>query len=585
MILRCQVVTVTRNRKGQPIRSAKVVAGDPITVGRGGDATVHLPDPRVHLRHAVIRNDDLGKLWVEALEAQIDVNGELRSRAKVRRGDRILIGPYRILPEPPTGPDHDFTLAIELVQPYPEEMVDLRARSRTTLNATWLPKRALAWALFALVAALGLALPIAYATSPRFKQAAGASTLPASVAGVAWDTVWDPGPLSSGHQALSRRCDACHQIPFERVRDAACTKCHVSTGAHVSAASAGKGVVLGTRCVDCHRDHKGQGASHTDTTPCSDCHRDLKGRYPTTTVASASDFAADHPAFALSVLNPRTGSVEKVAADRVATYREESGLKFPHATHLSPKGVRSPTGLRRLECGQCHRLDVASLRFQPVKMTEDCAECHRLEFEPAVTSRQAPHGDPALILTQLREFYSRIALGERPIDVTLVNDLLRRPVAPANRVEQANARAWAEAKAQAVATELIEKRLCVQCHEVTRRPAGQVLVSSEGGSPWTIAPVQITKRWLPNAAFDHGAHKISTCESCHDVKASRTSADIAMPTIATCRTCHSGAAEVPGKVRSPCQTCHSFHLQPVPRSGSLAAASSAATSEGTQAGQ
>jgi len=555
VILKCQVVTVTRNRKGQPIRSATVVSGDPITLGRGSEATVHLPDPRVHLRHAIIRNDDVGKLFVEGQEADVDVNGELRGRAKLRRGDRILIGPYQILPEPATGPDHDFTLAIELVQPFPAGLADLRARSGTSLSTTWLSKRALSWGLFGLTACLALGFPLAFATSPSFKESA--SRLPVALRPVVSDAVWNPGPLSSGHQNLSHRCQACHQEAFERVPDRACVECHRATGGHVSAASAQAGITLATPCVECHRDHKGERAVHTDSTPCATCHGDIRRLYPTTRLIAASDFANDHAGFSLAVLNARSGVTERVAPDQLSSYRETSGLKFPHATHLAPKGVRSPQGLRILECGSCHRLDSGGRRYEPVTMTGQCSECHRLEFEPAVTSRQVPHGDPALILTGLREFYSRIALGDRPIDVTVVNGLLRPPGVSPGGAEQRSARQWAEDKARSVAVGLIEKRVCVQCHEVGR--SGR----SAGGEPgWTIQPVRMTTRWLPNSAFDHTAHKSSPCEKCHDVRSSRQSGDMAMPTIADCRSCHGGTQAVAGRVWSPCERCHSFHLQP-----------------------
>ncbi len=577
MILKCQVVTITRNRKGQPVRAARVVAGDPITLGRSAEASIHLPDPRVHLHHALIRNNDLGKLYLEGQDAAIDVNGELQSRAKLRRGAQILIGPYRIIPEPPTGPDHDFGLAIELVQPFPQDLGDLRARSRTSLSATWLPKRSVAWAAFAMVALLSLALPIAYATSPRFREKA-AGSLPASVGRVAWDVAWDPGPLSAGHQTLSLRCDACHQAPFERVPDRACVKCHAATGSHVKEAAVSRGVFLDARCAECHREHKGERAlARTDAALCVDCHGEIEARFPKSTLAAVSDFASAHPSFALYMVNARTGETERVAADQASSRVEESGLKFPHATHLNPKGVRTPRGPRVLECAQCHRPDLLGVRFEPVKMVEDCSECHRLEFEPAQSTRQAPHGKPEEILISLREFYARIALGDRAIDVTLVNDLLRRPIADVTRLEHRKALAWAEQKAQAVATNLIEVRVCVQCHQV-RRETDRVApaAGSEGGLHWSIEPVKITAHWLQGAFFDHKSHAQAACDKCHDVRTSVKSADISIPALATCRSCHSGAKAVKGKVRSACEMCHSFHQHSNPLAQS-AAVDSAAT--------
>ena len=42
-------------------------------------------------------------------------------------------------------------------------------------------------------------------------------------------------------------------------------------------------------------------------------------------------------------------------------------------------------------------------------MQKHCQECHRLEFEPAVTSRQVPHGRPEEARTVVREFYANLA--------------------------------------------------------------------------------------------------------------------------------------------------------------------------------
>jgi len=327
----------------------------------------------------------------------------------------------------------------------------------------------------------------------------------------------------------------------------------VATGGHVSTASAAAGVAISSRCAECHRDHKGENAIvPTDAALCGSCHGAIKSRFPHTTLASVSDFARDHPEFALTVVKQGESVGERVSADRVRAYREASGLKFSHEQHLAPKGIRSPSGIRVLECGQCHTLEAGGRVYRPVRMLENCSECHRLEFEPALTARQAPHEEPEILLTTLREFYARVALGERPIDVTVVDDLLRKSGPPADRVERRNALAWAEGKALAVAGEMIEKRVCVQCHEVSRLNPRPRTPASDAGPRWRIEPVRLTARWLQGAAFNHQTHRTSTCQTCHDVSRSKTSGDVAMPTLATCRSCHVGSVAVQGKVRSPC---------------------------------
>lgn len=552
MKLRCQIITVTRSRKGQPIRSARIVTGDPVTIGRSPESTVHLPDPRLDLHHARVRGLEGERIQIEAAGTSVDL----------RPGARVAVGPYEVVVEGLAEDGHDISLSVELIQPLGEGVAELRGRSRTSLDATWLSKRALSWAAVLAVALVGLVLPVFWATSAESRQKAS-SLLPDRLAAVAWNAAWDAGPLTRGHQPIAERCEACHRAPFERVPDEACKKCHVASATpdHLAASAILQGMTLGTRCAECHRDHRGEGALvRTDSSLCVNCHGAIGSLYPRTKLPAISDFGSDHPPFALSIVSAGSGEIVRSVPRAPGAVVEASGLKFPHATHLAKKGIRTPSGVRVLECSQCHKLDPAGARFEPIRMVGNCSECHRLEFEPTATKRQVPHGKPAEILTVLREFYSTVALGDTPIDVTLENDLLRRPAVEPARVERLRARAWAEQKAQAVASDLIERRLCAQCHVVVRG-AGEPPTER---APWTVQPVKLTSRWLPGAAFDHRSHQQSPCEKCHDVRASKVSSDIAIPTLATCRTCHSGAAVVAGKIPSPCETCHSFHQHAKP---------------------
>ena len=558
MILRCQVVTITRNRKGQPIRSAVVVAGDPITLGRSPQSSVYLPDPRVHLNHAVIRTNDLGKLYVEAQGAPLDVNGELQDRAKLRRGERILIGPYLITPEPPANSNHDFALAVEMVQALPEGLSGLRERSKLSLAATHLSKRALSWTVLAAVAGLAMFLPMAQAVSPRSRDEAP-RRLPGPLKAVAWDAAWSPGRLSQGHHRLETDCGACHQVPFQPVSDAACRSCHKDTADHVRVTAGHPAVAVVVHCAECHKDHRGEDAPPvTESQRCAACHGSMKTRYPTSRLASVSDFATDHPEFKRSMVDVKTGRTERRSIDGTATLQEASGLKFPHDKHLVAGGVRAPTGRRVLECVDCHEKDEPNERFQPVRMADHCAECHRLEFEPSLSTRKAPHGSPEAVVTALREFYSRAAIGDVSIDVAEGDALDRRPRGPSAPPVATGALQWADRKADAVAADLIEKRSCIQCHTVS---------TVDGPVRWNIEPVLITSHWLPGAAFNHKAHGQSRCEKCHEARVSKASSDILIPTLAVCRTCHGGEQPRPGLLRSPCESCHTFHQQPLQGDG------------------
>jgi hypothetical protein len=545
------LTTVTRNRKGQPIRASKIVAGDPITVGRGAESTIYLPDPRVHLRHGIIRISDSGKLYLEAWEAPIDVNGELVNRTKLRRGVRILIGPYQVIPEPATDEDHDFGLAVELVQPFPADLTDLRERSKTLLSETWLPKRALAWAAFLLVGTLALGLPLAYAMSPGFRTTESPGLL-SPIRSVVWNALWNPGPLAPSHQSLAKKCDACHEAAFERVQDLACVRCHSATGAHVSDPSFQSGTSALGRCAACHLDHQGEtSAMRINSNRCVDCHGGSKSSPTMSTKPPVTDFAANHPELRyLRTDVPVTlGGVSSSAGASSAP----SGLKFSHQLHLAPEGLRSPSGRQTLKCARCHRPDPEGRGFERVRMVDHCEECHGLAFEPAVSARRVPHGRPEDVLTMLREFYSQVVLSERAIDVTLVNERLRKPTEDPKRVESRRASAWAEQKARAVATDIIETRVCVQCHSVSR---------GSGSAPWAVQPVRMNAPRLKNATFDHKAHQQAACVTCHRVGSSNSGHDVALPALDVCRSCHAGSGEVQGKVRSPCEKCHSFHQHP-----------------------
>ena len=53
-MIRLALITVTRNRKGKPVRASRTIDGESFAVGRGTQCAVYLPDPRVALEHAKI---------------------------------------------------------------------------------------------------------------------------------------------------------------------------------------------------------------------------------------------------------------------------------------------------------------------------------------------------------------------------------------------------------------------------------------------------------------------------------------------------------------------------------------------------
>jgi predicted CXXCH cytochrome family protein len=244
---------------------------------------------------------------------------------------------------------------------------------------------------------------------------------------------------------------------------------------------------------------------------------------------------------------------------------ERSRLKFNHAVHLDPAGVRDPDGKRDpagvrdaqgrrtvLDCASCHQPAEGGRLMAPVSMEQHCQRCHSLAFEPSVTTRQVVHGQDAEIATMLREFYARLVLGDVPPDVHPPEDLPRmRPGAVLTPEDRSRALAIADHKAKQVLRELFDTRqVCSTCHEVSPKA---------GEAGWAVAPVHLSSSWMPQAQFSHASHASENCARCHDVARSKDAKDVAMPAIESCRDCHVGAKPVAGKVTSDCATCHGFH--------------------------
>lgn len=548
----CLLVQITRNSKGQEVREERDIAGDNLRMGRGADCILHLPDPRINLHHATIQYADDGKLYLESARELLSFNGVMRKRDALRAGMRLLIGPYQLTVEE-KDKDHDLVLGFELIQALPDDRAEFKKRSRTSLAQTGLSKRSLAVGLAALITLAFLVLPVLNAIQPELR--ASSRRLPISL-----DEAWSPGAISTGHQGFAKDCQQCHTKPFVRVEDQACRACHLDLGDHLVNKTLQTNIFGNTRCASCHLEHK-VGASIAQSNPalCVGCHSNLtahKSDNTAITLANIHDFGSDHPGFKLSIKTAGAEiTVQRIDQNDKSRLKENSGLKFPHDIHTATKGIKSPDGITKLQCISCHAPDEAGVRFKPVAMKTHCANCHRLEFEPAVSNRHVPHGDVAEVMTSLREFYGSQSVAESPIDVAIIDGLLQRPE-PGGiaKLEHARASAWANQKANVIATDLFEVRVCVSCHEIKRNLANEK-------QPWTIAPVTITEHWLPKNNFSHNRHTNSKCSTCHNVSSSKSSADIAIPDILTCQSCHAGATPARNKVTSTCESCHGFHME------------------------
>jgi predicted CXXCH cytochrome family protein len=527
-------------RSPQKSPAKKSVTAEWLRVGRNASCEIHLPDPRVALEQGMIVNRD-GLVYIEGEAGSQNITRKSVRSVRMLPGVPIEVGPYRITAQaPPKG--FDAALVVEMARPL-EAGEDFVSRNRAfTLARLGLTKRWAAWAWGLAVLVAFLALPAA-----RVLHLPWSPWAPALGAD---DRLWNPGPVMLAHQPIAQRCDACHEVAFRHVRDTACLECHSRIGQHVGPEMKPVSLFEGARCTECHRDHKGVKSTHRDDDRfCVDCHRDVKAKSKEATVANAADFARDHPAFTLSL---PTGSGVRRVRQGAGPIAEQPHLAFPHATHLDPKGVRSPLqGRMKLDCSSCHQPDASKRGFEPISMAKHCQECHQLQFEPAVTTREVPHGKPAEVMQVVDEFYSSLALRGTPDSFQKAfgvpgEGLLRRPGAGSGQRE--DALRMASRKATQVADEIFQKRVCATCHEVSRQD-----------EQWRIEPLHLPRTWMPAARFDHRSHGQAKCASCHDVATSKKASDVAMPAIARCRECHGGSLPVEGKLTSNCLLCHNFH--------------------------
>ena len=545
-------------------RSSRRVTGTSFDIGRGSRSHIVLPDHRVQLDHA--RIVEAGReARIEAARGRVYVNGKRVDSATLGIGDRVRIGPYRLdAVEAPAG----VALALDVRMEAPRIRGWRRVWLTAYLGLPRLSRRRLSYLAFCSVLLLFLVLPMLpdLVDANRIAAAHGFRK-ELSAAASSFMQAWNPGPVSPSHRVFAGDCRACHTSPFVAVSDRACMECHRNVSEHVAPTRIAGEAVAGQRCTACHGEHRGAPLTPRGQQLCVDCHGDIERVSPEAESADVRDFAAVHAAFRLSLLDaadpPRVRRASQDSGSALPL-EEHSNLKFNHALHLDPAGVRDPEGRRNpigarnlsgnrtvLKCASCHEAGLDGRLMQPVNMERHCRSCHSLAFDPAVTARQVPHADPREVVTMLREFYARLVLGEGPEDGAPQADLPRmRPGARLSAEDRTRALRIAEAKAAHVLDELFDKRgVCGTCHYAERSDAGQ----------WRVAPVRITERWMPGALFTHAKHATQSCTSCHAVRDSKRASDVAMPAIGRCRECHVGAEPVLGKVTSDCAVCHRFH--------------------------
>lgn len=432
--------------------------------------------------------------------------------------------------------------------------------------------------------------------------------------------IYEAGPLSHSHAFIANDCRQCHTTwqPARRllnagtsvssIDNAACVKCHAAAEHQPQQIPAHADF----SCAECHREHQGtyELADVTDR-HCVRCHGGLN-----TTKGPSTQFAHSirgfsetdgHPEFnlslrlqsssvasnlitpaelkALAIQDPASApdrqrfvDVLRVRAEgpnepSPAALRDRGEIKFNHAAHFDPLKIRDKSG-RQVDlsqnCQACHVPDVAGQYMQPVRYERHCAECHPLLFDNQnYQGEVVPHAAPEVVRGYLTEKYTLTVLKR---GASLETSPIVRPLpgqadaapSPADRARQIDALvATAEQMARDHGRTVKSRGGCQLCHTVD---------AAQDRSAWSIRPTQIPERWMPHSHFDHAAHRMWKCAECHGgVAQSKETADVLLPAVATCRTCHiSGAAtpqltrigaDGPGvhQVQSHCVMCHSYH--------------------------
>ncbi len=546
---------LTRKSRGGIAVKEQHVETEILMAGRGNDCAIHLQDPRVLLHHAelTLRSGDI--YIAPQPNADVRLNGNLTQMTRVAVGDVVSLGPYELTIEENNG-SGGVILAIELVQPLGDDLSRVMAQS--AISTGKVSARTLSWA-FALVVALTLfAAPWVaswFHQSPALLMVLNTRDRAVPAAPT---NIWSTGSVSAAHRFFGDSCETCHVTPFVPVEDKTCSTCHAGVEHHADSTQFQFASFQDKSCQSCHKEHQGhQAIALSDQAFCASCHKDFAKDAPKSSLRSVSDFGTDHPDFRPTII--ADAALHVVDRSRAMTDtpapREDASLKFPHNRHIRPGGVRHPErGNINLGCADCHQTDAGGGYMVPISFEKNCHQCHKLKFDTFIPERELVHGQPEEMFKQIRDVYDSVGM-RGGYQEPAAPSLIRRRVGEQLTVEQKKVVLdWSAEKAAAVISGRNGKGLCEGCHVTYQTTAS----GGSTGAGWGVEPVSASNTWYPKSKFAHGSHRDMECGSCHDAKNSVESADVLMPSIANCRSCHGGEAAT-DKVPSTCISCHVFH--------------------------
>lgn len=521
-----------------------------LSIGRASRHELHLPDPRLLLDHAHIREKE-GAAWFFTDAPEItQVDGKTTAEIALVPGVVISLGPYELTVLPPE-PGLDLIFSLELVVPLDDASDIMRRAHEQSMDRS---SRVLAWlSIIAFVGVLGVVFvwPLSSELGPKL-QGQGAGT---------WERAhpldrpprdirhfWTVGALSQAHGFMEQQCEACHAKPFSRVPKESCATCHAETAHHVDPDDAPMAEIQDAACGACHREHDPKGEIVVKSQEfCTDCHATDKIKQAGFDLEKVTDFGLGHPQFKPRIVTDAKNLVfKRVPLATVGAVTEDTMFRFPHHVHLAKQSNTQlgPEAERALSCIDCHVPNQDGPRMRPLRMETHCRECHKLRFQAGQVSRELPHGQPLAVQlmvtdiirkSEIEQTRLRLKYSTKPPDTqNLLSDLEARVV-----------------KKTADSLSVVFSNLCGTCHTV--RPG-----ADDDPQKFHIAPVILPNHWLTKARFDHRGHETIACTQCHQAKTSTKATDVLIPPRDTCRGCHGGENTI-DKVRSTCVMCHGFH--------------------------
>jgi len=538
-----------------------VVEAEKLTVGADTKSDLVLIGDGIEAGHLSFSKGSNGTVVVKTLSSSARVtsqDGSTTKKVLLSEGEQFFLGDYSFeLLKAPAGIDAALTIT-KSVQASSERKSYFPLVSMTLQDSGFSLRR---WSWYIMVFALlaGLVIPLVWVFGPQ--DSLGSVPVLSSA-----DELWSPGPLAKVHhvQGIADNCQVCHSVLFSPVKDVDCKSCH-AVGVHIdllpkqggSETIAAQSFTEG-RCATCHVEHKDPSiVIRQDEPMCTSCHTDI-ATHGAALPAKASGISKfeEHPEFKLSMLVREDKKWQATRVERgTKGLEEKSNLEFSHQLHMNPDGIDGPTGRAELSCQTCHVPEQDGLLMKPISMEAHCSRCHTLSFEPTDMDRQVPHADLSTVQQSLEEYYSRLyAVQNGPVRSTV--DLERPAKRPGKPKPDfySSMKEWADDKANNALAELVKNKACSTCHSLEKLEQGL-----------RVTPVKLADSWYPKSRFDHSSHEVFECESCHQATDSKDSADILIPDIKNCRTCHAGASDTHDflnkeiKTVSSCMSCHQYH--------------------------